>query len=393
MEVDKNISKILLDDIQYIQEYIRNNSHKINETNSWGLTYLMVASQLGNTDFVNFLIDSGADLEVRDKDADTALHYAVFGGHCDVVALIVSKGANVNRQDKSGNTPLHYAVEKNYEDVMEIILNTEATQSHVEVDTRNSNKTTPLLQAISGGHLGMIRKLLSRGADINAVDNDDNNCLHFAVRKEVFHSEGEALGILDECCAMLELGKNARLSGAVIATYLALQGANFYHKNCNNATPLDLVMNPDLKEKFKSLFPSLCLFCEEKVSTLKCQSCGQMVICEECGTEPNSTCLECQQPTTRESGIESRKLKEKDLLKVAKKLGNNWWQVGIFLGVETSELEIHDDSKDTVKQGYMVLHKWFKSCDPEKQTLKTLGDALEEAECLDALKCLSSDVK
>ncbi|XP_029653795.1 uncharacterized protein LOC115226982 [Octopus sinensis] len=89
----------------------------------------------------------------------------------------------------------------------------------------------------------------------------------------------------------------------------------------------------------------------------------------------------------------SRKLKEKDLLKVAKKLGNNWWQVGIFLGVETSELEIHDDSKDTVKQGYMVLHKWFKSCDPEKQTLKTLGDALEEAECLDALKCLSSDVK
>ncbi|CAI9744465.1 E3 ubiquitin-protein ligase MIB2 isoform X1 [Octopus vulgaris] len=121
-------------------------------------------------------------------------------------------------------------------------------------------------------------------------------------------------------------------------------------------------MNPDLKEKFKSLFPSLCLFCEEKVSTLKCQSCGQMVICEECGTEPNSTCLECQQPTTRESGI------------------------GIFLGVETSELEIHDDSKDTVKQGYMVLHKWFKSCDPEKQTLKILGDALEEAECLDALK-------
>ncbi|XP_014782788.1 26S proteasome non-ATPase regulatory subunit 10 [Octopus bimaculoides] len=390
MEVDKNISKILLDEIQYVQEYIRNNSQKINETNSCGLTYLMVACQLGNTDFINFLLESGADLEVSDKEGDTALHYAVFGHQCDGVALMVSKGANINCQDKSGNTPLHYAVGKNYEDVMEIILNTKATQSDVAVDIKNCNKMTPLLQAISGGHLRMIHKLLSHGADINAVDNDDNNCLHLAVKKGMFHSEGEALGILDECCAMLELGKNARLSGAVIATYLALQGANFYHRNHNNANPLDLVENPDLKEKLKSNFPSLCLFCEVKASTLKCQSCGHVVICEECGIK---TCPECQKHITRKSRIESPKLKEKDLLKVAKKLGSNWWQVGIFLGVKTSELEIHDNSKDNVKQGYVVLHKWFKSCDLEKRTLKTLEDALKEAECVDALKSLSADVK
>ncbi|XP_014785739.1 ankycorbin [Octopus bimaculoides] len=78
MEVDKNISKIWRGDTQYIQEYIKQNPRKINKTNSWGLTYLMVACRLGNTDLINFLIKSGADLDMRDRDGKTASHYALF---------------------------------------------------------------------------------------------------------------------------------------------------------------------------------------------------------------------------------------------------------------------------------------------------------------------------
>ncbi|XP_036354510.1 protein VAPYRIN-like, partial [Octopus sinensis] len=77
MEVDKNISKLLLGDTQNIQEYIKKNSQKINEISSQGVTYLMAACQVGKTDLINFLIEAGADLDMKGGDGKTALDHAV----------------------------------------------------------------------------------------------------------------------------------------------------------------------------------------------------------------------------------------------------------------------------------------------------------------------------
>lgn len=56
---------------------------------------------------------------------------------------------------------------------------------------------TPLLQAISQGHLGMIKQLINRNAKIDATDKEGNNCLHLALKRSIFHSELESMNILD----------------------------------------------------------------------------------------------------------------------------------------------------------------------------------------------------
>ncbi|XP_029656669.1 uncharacterized protein LOC115230672 isoform X1 [Octopus sinensis] len=133
-----------------------------------------------------------------------------------------------------------------------------------------------------------------------------------------------------------------------------------------------------------------------------CRDCYIRIKCESCPTcqQPISGVREFARPIfedkevqTVEEPRESPVLKERDLLRVAKRLGRDWWQVAIFSGVDTTELKIDDESIDTVKQGYLMLHEWFRNCDPETRTHATLSAALEEAECFTAMECLSLDAK
>ena len=51
---------------------------QVNEKSA-GKTSLQVASHQGYLAIVSCLIAHGADLELKDDEGDTALHYAVFG--------------------------------------------------------------------------------------------------------------------------------------------------------------------------------------------------------------------------------------------------------------------------------------------------------------------------
>ncbi|XP_036354720.1 E3 ubiquitin-protein ligase MIB1-like, partial [Octopus sinensis] len=359
----------------------------------------------------------------------------------------------------------------------------------VQLDIQNNQKRTPLLEAVSWGHLGMTHLLIALGADINAVDGEGNSCLHLAVEREVFDSEDAPLDLLNECCTALKLKIEKRLSGIVVARYLASQGADFHHKNNKNNTPLDLIKDRNLRKKFKTF--------STPQGHNKSSSCEHLLTCEECSNVPLKRCLRCLKPVTsrgrvgapkfedrcvqteatcqelgaasqaigapkcedrcvqteatcqelgaasqaigatncedrcvqteatcqelgaasqaigapksedrcvkkeatcQELGaasqaIESPVLKEKDLLRVAKRLGRDWWQIVIVLEVDTTKLKIDDESNVTVKQGYQILYEWFKNCDPETRTHATLRAALEEAECFAAMECLSLDAK
>jgi len=53
------------------------------------------------------LIDSGADVNAKNKDGDTPLHTATWKGNIEIVKLLIENGANLNIQDSNGKTPLH----------------------------------------------------------------------------------------------------------------------------------------------------------------------------------------------------------------------------------------------------------------------------------------------
>ncbi|XP_029656154.1 E3 ubiquitin-protein ligase MIB2-like isoform X2 [Octopus sinensis] len=176
----------------------------------------------------------------------------------------------------------------------------------VNLEIVNKEYRTPLLEAVSNGHLGIMQRLIARGANVNFVEHGGNNCLHLALKRENnFHSEVEHMTMLDQFCVELKLGNEERCSGVVVASYLAHHGANFYCKNKSGRTPFDLIKKEKLKKTLKTLFrPTQCVFCEDEVATETFFPCKHLSLCKKCCPQKiPKRCPMCRQNITSKNSL------------------------------------------------------------------------------------------
>lgn len=60
--------------------------------------------------YTQYLIEYGADVNIKGHERETALHYAVKENKSNLVSYLLSHGADVNAANENMSTPLHYAV-------------------------------------------------------------------------------------------------------------------------------------------------------------------------------------------------------------------------------------------------------------------------------------------
>jgi hypothetical protein len=101
-------------------------SHFTADPNAKGLnewTAVHMASAYGYKKILKIIINScKADLNARTSIARTPLHLATIHNHLKVVKLLVASGADVNLKDLENNTALHYASMQGYVDIVEWLL-------------------------------------------------------------------------------------------------------------------------------------------------------------------------------------------------------------------------------------------------------------------------------
>jgi ankyrin repeat protein len=56
---------------------------------------------------VEYLVDHGADVNAKNENGETPLHYAASNGHLPIVQYLVQHGANMNIGTWKGETPLY----------------------------------------------------------------------------------------------------------------------------------------------------------------------------------------------------------------------------------------------------------------------------------------------
>lgn len=77
------------------------------------------------------------DVDICDKDGKTLLHYAVSLNKYEFVDSLMDKGADPNAKDSKGNTPLHLAAGKDADEIFELLL-----ENGGDLDMKNNSQRT-----------------------------------------------------------------------------------------------------------------------------------------------------------------------------------------------------------------------------------------------------------
>jgi len=75
----------------------------------------------GDIEQIKSLISGGADVNAKDNNGSTPLHYAVILANMDVIKLLISNGADVNAKDKEGRTPLSWAKDLENNELVDLL--------------------------------------------------------------------------------------------------------------------------------------------------------------------------------------------------------------------------------------------------------------------------------
>uniref|UniRef100_A0A803TST9 Ankyrin repeat domain 52 n=1 Tax=Anolis carolinensis TaxID=28377 RepID=A0A803TST9_ANOCA len=176
---------------------------------------------------LEFLLDNGADPSLRDKQGYTAVHYAAaygnrqnlelllemsfnclddvestipvsplhlaaYNGHCEALKTLAETLVNLDVRDHKGRTALYLATERGSTECVEVLTSHGAsalvkekkkkwTPLHAaEILCLNSSlpPLTPLMLAITNGHVDCVHLLLEKGSTVDAADKRGRTALH-----------------------------------------------------------------------------------------------------------------------------------------------------------------------------------------------------------------------
>ncbi|KAL2424678.1 hypothetical protein ABEF91_001090 [Exophiala dermatitidis] len=97
----------------------------------------------------------------RDKNGRTHLSRACNNNDLATVKIkLAERPEDLNQADNAGNTPLQIAALEGFTDIVKFLL-----ENKCEVNTRNIDKETPLIDAVENGHVEVVRLLLQHGAN------------------------------------------------------------------------------------------------------------------------------------------------------------------------------------------------------------------------------------
>lgn len=140
-------------------------------------TPLIWACINGHTDIAKLLIDKEAGINVSDNGGRTALIWASLNGHVDIVKLLLNKEVNIDATDDNGRTALISACFNGHIDVINTPIDFASTNEEEYLEFLYNENTTELTWVHINGHVDVVRILLDKGADIDAIDNDGRTAI------------------------------------------------------------------------------------------------------------------------------------------------------------------------------------------------------------------------
>jgi uncharacterized protein len=128
-------------------------------------TALLDAAQRGDIKKLRGLLETGANLETKNRDGDTPLILAARKGHTSAAELLLNAGASLQAANNAGDTPMLAAAMAGHLRMIELFLPKEA-------ETKIANKAgdTALILAIQHRHRDVAKLLIAKIHDVSVLN-------------------------------------------------------------------------------------------------------------------------------------------------------------------------------------------------------------------------------
>ena len=151
-----------------------------------GLPILHFATELGNVDLIQVLLNYDFDVDIKKSDSSTALIKACICGQQNVAEWLLKHRADVNVQDNRGMNALHCTLlskEQDFSNSLRYELASLLIQSGIHLDAETNVGHTALYFASGIGNESVVKLLLNSGAKPDIKDNKGETALGIAARK------------------------------------------------------------------------------------------------------------------------------------------------------------------------------------------------------------------
>jgi ankyrin repeat protein len=114
---------------------------------------------------VRALLERGADVNGRQADGMTALHWAAYRDDLETVEMLLRAGADASAANRYGVTPLSLACTNGNAAIAELLM-----KAGADPNVSLPGGETALMTAARTGKMAAVQALLSHGADVNAKE-------------------------------------------------------------------------------------------------------------------------------------------------------------------------------------------------------------------------------
>lgn len=132
-----------------------------------------------NYDTLQKILDFGASPNVANNDGFNSLHLAVYTRSLKACELIINYNIDINSRCKSGETVLHIACNLQLIDIVKLLLNNGINVNIQDYD----HEFTALHYCVNLNNKELIKLLLENNANINIQDMVGNTAIHYAVNE------------------------------------------------------------------------------------------------------------------------------------------------------------------------------------------------------------------
>jgi ankyrin repeat protein len=146
----------LLGEIETVADLLENDLCRIQSKDPEGNSPLHIAVQYDHEKLVRLLIDFGAEINERNNNNSTPLH---FGTCAPTANLLIDYGADIDAVDNNGNTPLHYACRSGDNKKAECLV-----ENGADVNAADNKHFTPLDCATERCNMSLAHLLIKHGA-------------------------------------------------------------------------------------------------------------------------------------------------------------------------------------------------------------------------------------